>query len=258
LFPHHWHPHLEFIYVVEGEAMIECGSTPIHVRAGELVVVNSNELHYGRCLSDYLYYYALIADTSLLYSQSVDAAETKFIAPITQNRLLLRNEIGRDERAAACMLAIVRELQHKEFGYELAVKSELYRLLALLLRGYMGTVLSPDAYAERMKNITRFDPVFQYIETNYKEPLTVDQLADMAGLSRFHFSRLFKELCGRSVVEFITMTRLGKADELLRKGALSVSEVAIATGFNDVYYFSRTFKKHKKVTPSSLRTNGLL
>ncbi len=255
LFPHHWHPHLEFIYVVEGEAMIECGSTPIHVHAGELVVVNSNELHYGVSLSDSLYYYALIADTSLLYSQAVDATETKFIAPMTRNRLLLKNEIGHNERAEACILAIVAELQHKEFGYELAVKSELYRLLALLMRGYVGTVLSQDAYAERIKNITRFDPVFKYIESHYQDELSVDLLADMAGLSRFHFSRLFKELCGRSVVEYITTTRLGRADELLRQGTLSVSEVAAATGFNDVYYFSRTFKKHKHVSPSSLRKN---
>ncbi|MGM0885143.1 MAG: helix-turn-helix domain-containing protein [Bacillota bacterium] len=255
IFPHHWHEHLEFLYIVSGEASIECGSSMITAKAGDLVVVNSNELHYGISQSSHLFYYALIADISLLHSQSIDAAETKFITPITQNRLLLRNHISGDSKAAACMLTIIQELENREFGYELAIKSELYRLLTLLLRSHVATVLTQDEYAERMKNVERFAPVFQYIEEHYKDELSVDLLAQMASLSRFHFSRLFKELSGRTVIEYITATRLDKADYLLRHSPLTVSEVAAATGFNDIYYFSRTFKKHKRVAPSSLRGN---
>jgi AraC-like DNA-binding protein len=252
-FPHHFHEHLEFLYFVRGEASIECGSSTIHAAPGDLVVVNSNELHYGISLSGDLFYYALIADISLLHSQSVDAAETKFITPITQNRLLLRNHISGDEQAEACVLSIIEELGQREFGYELAVKSELYRLLTLLLRGHVATVLTQDEYDERMKNIERFAPVFQYIENHYKDELSVDMLARITRLSRFHFSRLFKELSGRTVTEYITMTRLNKADYLLRHSPLTISEIAAAAGFNDIYYFSRTFKKHKKVGPSALR-----
>ncbi|WP_138754307.1 AraC family transcriptional regulator [Paenibacillus sinopodophylli] len=255
IFPHHFHEHLEFLYIVTGSASIECGSTTITASAGDLIVVNSNELHYGVSLSQNLHYYALIADISLLHSQSADAAETKFITPITQNRLLLQNYIGDDSKVSACMLAIVNELEHREFGYELAIKSELYRLLTLLLRGHVATVLTQDEYAERIKNIERFAPVFQHIEQHYQEELSVDLLAAIANLSRYHFSRLFKELSGHTVTEYITTTRLGQADYLLRYSGLTVSEIAAATGFNDIYYFSRTFKKHKKVSPSSLRGN---
>lgn len=93
LFPHHWHEHLEFIFIESGEAVFECGRTPINVRVGDLVAVNSNELHYGVSASSDLLYYAIIADTSLLHSAVSDAAETKFIAPIQRNQLLLRNHI---------------------------------------------------------------------------------------------------------------------------------------------------------------------
>jgi quercetin dioxygenase-like cupin family protein len=65
IFPHHFHEHLEFLYIVTGKASIECGSTTTTASAGDLVVVNSNELHYGISLSSNLYYYALIADISL-------------------------------------------------------------------------------------------------------------------------------------------------------------------------------------------------
>ncbi|MBD2869333.1 helix-turn-helix domain-containing protein [Paenibacillus arenilitoris] len=254
-FPHHFHEHLEFLYIVQGEASIECGSTAITAKPGELIVVNSNELHYGISLSSDLFYYALIADISLLHSQSADAAETKFITPITQNRLLLRNHISEDGEAIGCVLSIIRELEQREFGYELAVKAELYRLMTRLLRGHVATVLTQVEHDERMKNLERFAPVFQHIENHYKDELSVDRLARMASLSRFHFSRLFKELTGHTVTEYVTMTRLNKADHLLRHSPLTISEIAAATGFNDIYYFSRTYKKHKQATPSSVRGN---
>lgn len=253
LFPPHWHEHLEFLYIVEGEAVIECGSTPLSAAAGDLIVVNSNELHYGVCGSADLFYYALIADPSLLQSSFSDAAETAFVEPIRQSRLLIRNHIRDDEEAASCLLSIVEELDRREYGYELAVKAHLFRLLARLLRSYSPTVLSKVEHAERLKNMQRFDPVLLYIDANYSEPLTVDALASIAGLSRFHFSRLFKELTGRTLSEYILAFRLNRADYLLRHSELTVTEIAAATGFSDIYYFSRTFKKHRNVAPSVLR-----
>ncbi|WP_379359542.1 MULTISPECIES: helix-turn-helix domain-containing protein [unclassified Paenibacillus] len=253
LFPHHWHEHLEFLFIESGEAIIECGSVPIEAKPGDLIVVNSNELHYGISRSSDLAYHVLIADISLLHSGSVDAAETKFIAPISQNQLLFSNLVRGDAATVSCMHALIGELERRDFGYEVAIKSELYRLLALLLRGHVATVLTKDEHAERMKNVARFEPVFRYIAENYQAPLTVEQLSGIAGLSRFHFSRLFKELTGRTVTEYVTAVRLDKADHLLRSTGLSVTEVAVESGFNDIYYFSRTFKKHKKVPPSKFR-----
>ncbi|MCR2804593.1 AraC family transcriptional regulator [Paenibacillus soyae] len=253
MFPHHWHEHLEFLFIESGEAIIECGSTPIHAQPGDLIVVNSNELHYGFSLTSEVVYYCMISDISLLHSGSVDAAETKFIAPISQNRLLFRNLIRGDEATNACMRALIGELQNREFGYELAIKSELYRLMTYLLRGHVATVLTKDEYAERMKNVERFEPVFRCIAERYMEELSVELLSGISGLSRYHFSRLFKELTGRTVTEYVTAMRLDKADHLLRTTKLTVSEIAAETGFNDIYYFSRTFKKHKLVSPSRVR-----
>ncbi|GBG09786.1 AraC family transcriptional regulator [Paenibacillus sp. MY03] len=253
LFAHHWHAHLEFHYIEAGEAVMECGTTAYEVQPGDLIVVNSNELHHGVSRSSDLFYYALIVDTSLLHSQFEDAADTKFIAPIIQNRILFRNHIRGNAELNACVLSIAHELKTRSFGFELAVKSELYRLLTLLMRGHVASVLTKDEYAERMKNIERFEPVLHYIDLHFKEPLGVELLSEIAGLSRFHFSRVFKQLTGRTVTEYVTATRLDKAEYMLRHSPLTISEIAAATGFNDIFYFSRTFKKHKKQSPSRLR-----
>ncbi|MFC5471380.1 AraC family transcriptional regulator [Cohnella suwonensis] len=255
LFPHHWHEHLEVLYFVSGQATIECGSLPLDFRAGEICVVNSNELHYGISHSEDLSYYAMIVDISLLHSHAADAVEKKFITPISQNRLLFQNRISDDLRVSGCMLAINDELETKTIGYELSVKAHLYRLLTLLVRHYVATVREQDEYRARLKELERLAPVFLYIDEHAKEKLTVQQLADVAGLSRFHFSRLFKQVTDKSLVEYVNLVRINQSESLLRDRRLTISEIALATGFSDIYYFSRTFKKLKNVSPSEWR-NG--
>lgn len=253
LFPPHWHEHIEMLYFVKGAAMIECGAKQIHAEVGDLVVINSNELHYGVNRSEQVIYYALIADLSLVQSQFLDAAGSKFIKPLSQNRLLLHNHIKDDSHATQCVINLIQEISEQKFGYELAVKAELFKLLTILVRNYYATELSQVEYAQRMKNIERFDPIFQHIEQHFAEELSVDQLAKLAGLSRFHFSRLFKELCGRTIIEYITAFRLDKAEHFLQHSNLPISEIAAKCGFNDMYYFSRTFKKHFGYPPSAVR-----
>ncbi|RIE03152.1 AraC family transcriptional regulator [Cohnella faecalis] len=253
LFPHHWHEHIEFLYFVSGKATIECGSVPYTFNAGDLCVVNSNELHYGIANDVDLSYYAMIVDLSLLHSHSEDAVERKFISPITENRILFHNKIASDGEIAGCMMAIHDELEREEIGYELAIKSHLYRLLSLLVRGHVATVRNREEYDYRIKELERLAPVFLEIDKRYKEKLTVQRLADLVGLSRFHFSRLFKQLTDKSLVEYINLVRINKSESMLRSMRMTISEVAHETGFNDIYYFSRTFKKLKKMSPSEWR-----
>lgn len=253
LFHHHWHEHIEFLFFIEGEAMIECNSEQMHVKAGDLIVLNSTDLHHGISLSENLFYYAIIADTSLLHSHSVDAVEMKYITPITQNRISFQNKISKDSDVNGCISSLIEEFENREFGYELAVKSYLYRLLTILLRKYIVRLLDPSEYQLRVKNLERFDPIYQYIEENYSNKINVDDLAKQMNMSRFYFSRLFKELTGKTVSDYVNFVRINKSEYLLRNTSMSISEIAHATGFNDIYYFSRLFKTYKKVAPSKIR-----
>ncbi|MCJ8012404.1 AraC family transcriptional regulator [Paenibacillus sp. KQZ6P-2] len=253
LFKHHWHNHIEFLYFTKGSAMIELNSVPYEVSEGDLVVVNSNDLHYGVSQCDDLVYYAMIVDIKLLHSHSVDAIETKFITPIMQNRILFASKISRDEEIISSISSLIQEHSQRELGYELSIKSYLYRILTILLRRYGMNKMSSEDDHLRLKNLERFTPVFQYIEDHYHEDLTIDMLSALAGLSRFHFSRLFKELTGRTVMDYINTLRINKSEYLLRNSRMNISEIALCTGFKDIYYFSRSFKKYKHVSPSELR-----
>lgn len=258
LFPHHWHEEMEFLYFISGSAIVECGSVPYVCQAGDLCVVNSNELHYGTALSHDASYYTMIVDISLLQGQSEDTAERKFISPITQRRMMFRNRIEKNEQFTDCIMAIHAELQREEPGFELAIKSQLYKLLTLLVRGQAVTMRNIEEYESRTRELERMAPVFHEIDSRYDERLTVQELADLVGLSRYHFSRLFKQLTDKSLIEYINLVRVNKSESLLRDNRLTISEIALRSGFNDIYYYSRTFKKLKRMSPTEWREHAIV
>lgn len=247
----HWHEKIELLYFIKGEAIIKCNSLEILAKKGDLIVVNSNELHQGHSISQTAEYHCIIFDTSLFQSRYVDTCETKYINPISQNRILFKNKIENDKKVSKYIFEFVNEYEAKEIGYEMAVKATLYQLLVLLLRNHVQLVLTSKEYDVRMKNLKRFNGILEYIENNYNSKITIDQLCSMAHISRFYFCRVFKSITNKSLGEYLNQLRINKAEDLLKNGDVNITEAAMSCGFDDTNYFSRLFKKYKKESPSS-------
>ncbi|WP_409341863.1 helix-turn-helix domain-containing protein [Paenibacillus sp. MBLB4367] len=95
--------------------------------------------------------------------------------------------------------------------------------------------------------------VANYVQLHAGKPHRLEDLAARANLSPRYFSAKFKELIGESVQDYVIRTRLERAEHLLRYAGMSVSEVAGALGYRDVFFFSRQFKQHTGKSPSELR-----
>ncbi|OXS54023.1 hypothetical protein B1A99_27705 [Cohnella sp. CIP 111063] len=96
----------------------------------------------------------------------------------------------------------------------------------------------------------RIDTVIAYMKRHLGEKMTRDQLAEMAGLTPEHFSRIFKKHTGQSPVDYLIRIRVERAEELLRSTPLAIKEVAKQVGIEDPYYFSRVFKRVTGAAPS--------
>ncbi|NLS16448.1 AraC family transcriptional regulator [Rhizobium sp. P40RR-XXII] len=100
--------------------------------------------------------------------------------------------------------------------------------------------------------------VIDHIDANLDKPLPVDELAQVSGLSRAHFSRVFAESEGLPPAEFVLQQRMQRAAKLLTKAAfIPVKEVAIMTGFDDANYFSKVFRRIYGINPTEFRTTGM-
>lgn len=93
-----------------------------------------------------------------------------------------------------------------------------------------------------------------YIENNFREPISLTDIANAVNLNPSYLSRLFKKENGLSVTEYLTQFRLEKAKELLKDNSLRLRDVAEHVGYNDISYFSNTFKKYTGMSPTEYRT----
>ena len=92
-----------------------------------------------------------------------------------------------------------------------------------------------------------------YIQENYDQDISLDDVSRHLNLSPYYFSKLFKSETGTTFVEYLTNLRIDRAKELLRDESLSIKEVCASVGYSDPNYFSRAFKKNLGVTPTVYR-----
>ena len=106
-----------------------------------------------------------------------------------------------------------------------------------------------DIYSNDSENVLLLKDAVRYIEEYYAENFKMSFLAEKFNLSQSHFRKLFKGFTGLSPVEYRNGLRIERAKELLSRNTVSVSEVALAVGIEDQFYFSRIFKESEGVSP---------
>lgn len=253
LFTSHWHEQIELLYFTGGEASIKFNSTEYKALPGDLLVANSNELHSGQGLTGNVSYYCMIIDTSILRSSFFDCIDTEGAARSSSYTTLLMNRVSKDRYVRKCMCIIEKEQARRLPGYELAVKSTVLRMITFLMRRYAHELLTPQKYDTRLRNMNKLNKVLEYIEEMHTENITIEIACKLVNLSPYYFCRLFRNSTGRTFTEYVNHVRMNKAEMLLRNTELSISEIALNTGFNDANYFSRMFRKYKKISPSNVR-----
>jgi AraC-like DNA-binding protein len=109
--------------------------------------------------------------------------------------------------------------------------------------------------APKSKPVASRDPrvlaALHRIENDYASPLTIEDLAHTARMSRYHFSRVFRSQTGRSPYQALIETRVARAAERLRSGRTTVTEAALSTGFCDLGRFSRAFRRKMGTSPAA-------
>ncbi len=102
-------------------------------------------------------------------------------------------------------------------------------------------------YYPRLKNL------YEYVEQNYSEPISLGKAAGIAALESSYFSSYFRAKVGITFTDWLCRVRLKKAMELMKSSDFSITEIAYAVGFVDLGTCGRAFKKHTLMTPSEFK-----
>ncbi|MBX3209471.1 MAG: helix-turn-helix domain-containing protein [Labilithrix sp.] len=234
------HPAVELTWVEQGTLHYTVGSRDIVVPEGHLVVIPRDVEHKTTFVSP-MRGVALWLGAELV-SQVAEAMGSEAIDLVFAAKCFAT----RSERVPALLRGLHDEVREGGDGYMLAAEAIAEAIVVQLLRGARRESPSQGARDPRVL------AAIAQMRAAYAEPLNLEDLAKTARLSRFHFSRLFRDEVGETPYQYLVRLRIARALELLRGGHHSVTETALATGFQDFSRFSRTFLKHTGVRPGEM------
>lgn len=244
----HWHEHLELHWFLRGGARVLTGEEWVEAEAGDVTVVNPSELHTVLSGERETEYWFLIISPHMLGGGAVDAYGD-FWKRLAGQTFRFSHVVRGDREVQAEMAAMVREYTAQAPGYELALRGHLFTLMTLLYRRHVQKL--PSAPYRRQDQ--RIKGVLKLIGERYTQSLSPRMLAEFCGLDLAYFCRLFRRATGMTAAAYITAYRLSKAEELLIGTELPVTVIAEKTGFEDVSYFSRCFKRSRGISPLRFR-----
>lgn len=239
----HWHENVELLFVIEGEITVMSDANIVTAHKDDIVFINSNNVHHIHTDELEAKYYCLIIGGEFSMEHGLDTEEVIF------QRLISDNYV-KDK-----YLAIKEEFRAKKVLYKSAIKSLVMEMLIYLYREYAvsETTLSNKRKTEKIVIIKK---AIRYIQDNYQKNITVLDTAEYVGLSKYYFCHIFKEFTGITTVRYINILRCENAKKMLQNGDYRVEEVAYLCGFDNLSYFTKTYKRYMGCLPSFSKKEG--
>jgi len=251
-YPPHWHTAVEVIMPIVNIYTIIIGKTTYNLNEGDILVIPPGELHELIAPKEGLRR-ILLFDYSLISSLK---GITNIFTVLNQPRLITsRNAPDTHKELTKIYDEITDEYNSSNALREAAIYSLIIKMFVILGRKYMNTEhIFPDVKLNKQKEyIEKFNLIFDYINENFMDDISLDVIADVAGFSKFHFSRLFKQFTDMSFYDYLNQRRVKEAEKLLLNPNLSITEVAMRSGFSSISTFNRVFKQFKECTPTEFK-----
>ena len=250
-YPIHWHDAVELIMPLKNAYMINIANVDYVIPENDVIIVPSGELHSmpavpGRRL-------IFQCDNSVLSDSIVLETVMRFIS----SPVLINSQLDHDlHKLAQRTMLEIQELYNSNSelsDLKIYIKViELFMALSEFQLEQQKTAMDCDdvkmgEYSEKFSN------VLKYIDNNYMYDITLEQLANVAGYSKYHFSRIFKQYNAMSYIQYINARRTRAAEVLLLDPDIPITEVAMRSGFKSLTTFNRIFKEIKHCTPTDFK-----
>ncbi|MBR4910115.1 MAG: AraC family transcriptional regulator [Clostridia bacterium] len=252
----HYHNVVEIIYILEGEFVVTVSDTTYLLGPGEMVLINSKEVHSVHVL-DYGIHrsFAVKFLPETICSDSQSLMELKYVIPYIMSFPDFKTHYTKDEvensNIKDCIDSIIKEDRERSYAYKFAIRIYISHLLLDLIRKVNTINPIDEEIKETIRN--KFTDIFHYISNHYAEKLTAAQIAKKFGLRQSDFSANFKKITGKSFNEYLNYARICKAKRMLISSEKNISEIAFAVGFSSTSYFINCFKAQMNVTPAGFK-----
>ncbi len=247
----HWHEEMEIVYVYSGPLYLTIGKQNYIGKAGDVFIINSKEIHEMHVEDGNVRYGTILfPPASLLFFEN-DEATRKYLQPLCLGEIMFAHtayDPSLSQKLFTIIMEILRLNKEKVPAYRFGTKALLLQIIFLLFNEHMEVehILS-------QKNTTLNRDILTFINERYTTDISLSEIADTFHMSYKYFSRYFKNNFQTTLSDYIMKLRLERAELLLSTGTLPVTEIAMQTGFNNLSFFIRVFKKAYGYTPLKYR-----
>lgn len=244
---HHWHTQLEIIRVISGKLNVALNGKEYKAYDGDVIIVNSEVVHGAipeNCVYECIVFSLDILETSVNKCRN-------FLFGISSRMIEINEYYKYDDSIFFDAVNNFFEAMKKDGdSAKFLALGALYTLFGMV---YDKKYYKISSGKDVNKSIIKLKDVLYFIRNCYDTPITLEAMAEKAGMSPKYFCRFFKELTDKTPVEYLNTYRIERAARKLTGTDLPVTEIAFSCGFNDLSYFIKTFKHYKGMTPREFR-----
>ena len=241
----HWHKEFEILRIVSGDFKLYINNIEYNLTAGDVAFIGCGLLHRGEPKT--CEYECAVFDINMLRRRSADKI-SPLILPIISGNSLVNTLLQKDDSLLySTVSSLFFALQNEAPFFEFSVYGILFNLFHTLYSNGLIEKAAPNKRSGHQTEIIA--NLIDYIETHYCEHISLKQLSTLSGLNEKYLCKLFKEFTDHTPIDYINSLRIEGACHEITANRKSITEAAFDSGFNDLSYFCRTFKKHKGVTP---------
>ncbi|MDP4142969.1 MAG: AraC family transcriptional regulator [Bacillota bacterium] len=241
----HYHSYMEIIYVVEGVANMQVNNQYISLEKGNIMLIGSNEIHYlsGECRHIVLNIDPMTIHQIKDYHEDIfpKELEGKWIKKTEYIYSYITN----------CIDKVLKFYREKPEGYTLMIIGLIYELLGNVQNHSKRYSTSSNGdLAIKKEDLKRLNTIIDYINGNYSDEISIEDICSVVNLTPNYFCRFFKKNMGKTFFEYLNYYRCSQAEILLNSTDKSITEISNLVGFSSVSYFDKVYKKLKGYPPS--------
>ncbi|RDY57672.1 AraC family transcriptional regulator [Flagellimonas nanhaiensis] len=247
----HYHPELELVYINGGSGKRQIGSHVSYFRNGDLILIGSNLPHCG--FTDKL----TGNKSETLVQMKADFLGSDFfnIPEMKNIQKLFEVAKGGIAFSGKTKRKVGEKMEILEYQTDFQRLLSILNILNLLATSDEIKVLNGEGFSmeTEVKDNDRINIVFNHVKTNFKEDISLDQIADMVSMTVPSFCRYFKKITNKTFTQFVNEYRLVHASKLLAEQPISITQVCYDSGFNNFSHFNKSFKAFTGQNPSEYR-----
>lgn len=253
--PVHWHDELEIIYVKSGFLNVNISGENYIGKTGDAFVVSPGNLHLMGSHTGTVDYFTFLFPLKYISFRTDDMLDDKLLEPLNSGHLMISPRINDTAKELCEQLIEVYMSKSDESVSKITaqIKTKIILLQFILEMWKKGFVIENDISG---RNTVEKEMV-SYIQQNFTRKISLKKFGEQFHLSEKYISQFFKKHFHITLSQYITYLRLEHAKQLLQDTDIPVTEIAMQSGYQNVSYFIRSFKKTYEVSPLKYRKSSV-